>query len=167
MIILGIDPGYDRLGLAVIKQTAGKLELLYSDCFITNKKDAFSDRLLSVGNEIEKVLLDWQPNILAVEKLYFTTNQKTAMAVAEARGVITYLGAKHGLSLAEYTPREIKTCITGYGSADKKQIIEMIPKLIKLDKLIKYDDEYDAIGIALTHLARAPLTSLSTPKQKL
>jgi len=164
MIVLGIDPGYDRLGLAIIKQETGQQELLYSDCFITDKKDIFSCRLLAIGNEVEKILLDWQPDVVAMEKLYFTINQKTAMAVAEARGVITYLCAKHNLPLAEYTPLEIKTCITGYGAADKKQMIGLIPKLIKIAKIIEYDDEYDAIGVALTYLARAPLTLLSTPK---
>jgi crossover junction endodeoxyribonuclease RuvC len=162
MIVLGVDPGYDRLGLAIIKQENGKQELLYSDCFITNKKDAFSARLLNLGLEVEKVLRDWKPEVVAIEKLFFTVNQKTAMAVAEARGVITYLCAKNKLTLAEYTPLEIKMCITGYGSADKKQMIEMIPRLIKIKEKIKHDDEYDAIGVALTYLARSPLALLST-----
>jgi crossover junction endodeoxyribonuclease RuvC len=164
MIVLGVDPGYDRLGLAIVKQESGKLALLYSDCFTTDKKTIFSERLLTIGNEVEKVLKDWKPNMVASEKLFFTVNQKTAMNVAEARGIITYLAAKHGLPLSEYTPLEIKTCITGYGSADKKQMIGMIPKLVKINKPIKHDDEYDAIGVALTHLARAPLASLSTLK---
>ena len=164
MIVLGIDPGYDRLGLAVVEQKSGQLELLYSDCFMTDKKSAFSARLLVIGNEIEKILKTWSPQIVATEKLYFTVNQKTAMAVAEARGVITYLSAKHSLPLIEYTPLEIKSCVTGYGSSDKKQMIEMIPRLIKITKTIKHDDEHDAIGVALTHLARAPLSALSTTK---
>ncbi|MFA5001302.1 MAG: crossover junction endodeoxyribonuclease RuvC [Candidatus Paceibacterota bacterium] len=164
MLVLGIDPGYDRLGLAVVEQKNGQPELLYSDCLTTDKKAIFSARLLAVGNEIEKILKDWQPQVVATEKLYFTVNQKTAMAVAEARGVITYLGTKYGLLFAEYTPLEIKTCVTGYGSANKKQMTEMIPRLIKINKAIKYDDEYDAIGVALTHLARAPLSALSTIK---
>ncbi|MFA5022766.1 MAG: crossover junction endodeoxyribonuclease RuvC [Candidatus Paceibacterota bacterium] len=164
MIVLGIDPGYDRLGLAIVKQEAGQQELLHSDCFVTDKKTIFSERLLAIGEEVEKVIKDWEPEMVAMEKLFFTVNQKTAMNVAEARGVITYLSAKHGLKLSEYTPLEIKTCITGYGSADKKQMIEMIPKLIKIKKIIKHDDEYDAIGVALTHLARAPLSALSTFK---
>lgn len=164
MIVLGIDPGYDRLGLAVVKQEAGRLELLYSDCFITDKKEIFNKRLLAIGNEVEEVLLKYKPEVLVIEKLFFTVNRKTAMAVAETRGLITYLGAKHNLLIAEYTPLEIKTTITGYGLADKKQITEMIPRLIKINKTIKYDDEYDAIGIALTHLARASFAMLSTLK---
>lgn len=164
MLVLGIDPGYDRLGLAVIEQKNGQLELLYSDCFVTDKKVGFSSRLLAIGEEIERVLMTWSPQVVATEKLFFTVNQKTALMVAESRGVITYLSAKYGLPLAEYTPLEIKTTITGYGSADKKQMIEMIPRLIKIKKSIKHDDESDAIGVALTHLARAPLSTLSTSK---
>jgi len=153
MIVLGIDPGYDRLGLAIIKQEAGRQELLYSNCFTTDKKNIFSERLLAIGNEIEKILFDWQPDMVATEKLFFTVNQKTAMAVAETRGIIIYLSAKYGLPLAEYTPLEVKTCITGYGSADKKQMADFIPKLIRIDQAIKHDDEYDAIAIALTAFA--------------
>ena len=164
MILLGVDPGEDRVGLAIIKQTAGKQELLYSVCLITDKKDTFSHRLLMIGEKVEKVLTTWQPTVMAIEKLFFTVSKKTAMAVAEARGVIIYLGAKHNLTIAEYTPLEIKTCVTGYGSADKRQITEMIPRLIKINKIIKYDDEYDAIGVALTYLAHAPFVALSTPK---
>lgn len=165
MLILGIDPGYERLGLAVVKQEAGQTKLLYSDCFITDKKNIFSERLLSLGAEVETIIKKWKPNLVATEKLFFTVNQKTAMNVAEARGVINYLCAKYKTPIAEYTPPEIKTCVTGHGSADKKQMISMIPHLIKIEKEIKYDDEYDAIGVALTHLARAPLSRLSTNKQ--
>ncbi len=164
MVILGIDPGYERLGLAVVDQENSKTKLLYSDCFTTNKKSLFNERLLSLGIEIERVIKEWKPDFVATEKLFFTVNQKTAMNVAEARGAINYLCAKHKLPVIEYTPLEIKTCITGYGSADKKQMTSMIPHLIKIDKKIKYDDEYDAIGVALTHLARAPLSRLSTSK---
>lgn len=164
MLVLGIDPGYERLGLAVVKQEASKIELLYSDCFTTDKKNTFGERLLCLGTEVERIIKKWEPNLTATEKLFFTVNQKTAMNVAEARGVINYLSAKYQIPIAEYTPLEIKTCITGYGSADKKQMISMIPKLLKIDKKIKHDDEYDAIGVALTHLARAPLSGLSTIK---
>lgn len=162
MVILGIDPGYERLGLAVVKQERGETKLLYSDCFLTDKKVIFGERLLSLGNEVEMVIKKWTPDLAATEKLFFTVNQKTAMKVSEARGVINYLCTKYKIPIAEYTPLEIKTCVTGYGSADKKQITSMIPRLIEINKEIKHDDEYDAIGVALTHLARAPLSGLST-----
>jgi crossover junction endodeoxyribonuclease RuvC len=135
----------------------------FNHWFLSNKKDLFSDRLLNLGNKIKEVLIKWKPEVVAIEKLFFTVNQKTAMTVAEARGMIIFLCAQQGLTLAEYTPLEIKKCITGYGSADKKQVIEMIPRLIRLEKEIEHDDEYDAIGVALTYLACSTMTSLSTP----
>lgn len=164
MIVLGVDPGYDRLGLAVIRQENGKQELLYSDCFVTDKKMMFGERLLALGNEVENIFIDWKPEVVAIEKLFFTTNQKTAMGVAETRGMILYLATKHNLKIFEYTPPEIKTCVTGYGSASKKQVSEMIPRLLKIKKGIRYDDEYDAIGIALTCLAKVSFPLLSTTK---
>jgi crossover junction endodeoxyribonuclease RuvC len=159
MLILGIDPGYDRLGVALVKKEGGKEELVFSDCFLSDKKKALSERLLEIGNELEKLIKEHKPDAIATEKLYFTVNQKTAMSVAEARGVISYLGAKHHIPLTEYTPPEIKLTVTGYGNANKKQVAEMVPRLIKISKSIKYDDEYDAIAIALTHLAIRPSTS--------
>ncbi len=153
MLVLGIDPGYDRLGVALIKKDNGKEELVFSACFLSSNKDCLGERLLSVGSELEKLIKEYKPDTVATEKLYFTVNQKTAMAVAEARGVISYLSAKHHIPLFEYTPPEIKLTVTGYGNANKKQVAEMVPRLIKISKEVKYDDEYDAIAIALTHLA--------------
>lgn len=154
MFVLGIDPGYDRLGVAIVKKEGGKEELIFSDCFLSDKKNTLGERLLEIGNELENLIKKYRPEATATEKLYFTVNQKTAMAVAEARGVISYLSAKHKIPLFEYTPPEIKLTVTGYGNANKKQVAEMIPRLIKISKSIKYDDEYDAVAIALTHLAR-------------
>ncbi len=156
MLILGIDPGYDRLGVALVKKDGGKEELVFSDCFISSNKDTLGERLLVVGNKLEKLIKEYKPDSIATEKLYFTVNQKTALSVAEARGVISYLCAKHKLPLTEYTPPQIKLTVTGYGNANKKQIAEMIPRLIKISKEVRYDDEYDAIAIALTHLAINP-----------
>lgn len=156
MLILGIDPGYDRLGVALVKKKKGQEELIFSDCFISSSKDSLGERLLTVGDKLEKIIKDYQPDSLATEKLFFSVNQKTALSVAEARGVVSYLSAKHKLNLSEYTPQQIKQTVTGYGNANKKQIAEMIPRLIKITKEVKYDDEYDAIAIALTHLAIHP-----------
>ncbi|MEK7504947.1 MAG: crossover junction endodeoxyribonuclease RuvC [Patescibacteria group bacterium] len=148
MIIAGIDPGYGKMGVAIIEGE----KLLFSDCLITSSKESLADRLLQLGQDFEKILKKFSPERLALEKLFFTTNQKTAMAVAEARGMITYLGRAHGLKIADYTPLEIKQTITGYGHASKKQVADFLPKLIKIDKKIKEDDELDAIAVALTDL---------------
>lgn len=166
MLVLGIDPGYDRLGVAIIKKDSGKEEYIFSDCFLSDKKDSLGDRLLDIGDRLEKLIKDRKPDFVATEKLYFTVNQKTAMAVAEARGVISYLSAKHKIPLFEYTPPEIKLTVTGYGNANKKQVAEMVPRLLKISKEVKYDDEYDAIAIALTHLAMGGINYPQTSRQK-
>jgi len=154
MRIIAIDPGYERLGIAVIEKNPKQKEtLLYSDCFKTDKDTPHHERLGLIGDEIERIILEYKPQVLALENLFFSTNAKTAITVAEARGVILYEAAKHGLHVYEYGPGEIKVAVTGYGKSDKEQIIAMIPRLIKVEKNIKHDDEYDAIAVGLTCLA--------------
>ncbi|MEK7650807.1 MAG: crossover junction endodeoxyribonuclease RuvC [Patescibacteria group bacterium] len=158
MKILGIDPGYERLGVAIVeksKNTNNQEILIYSDCLITSKNLTFSKRLLKLGTELEKIIKKYQPDCLALEDLFFAKNQKTAMAVASVRGMIIYLAEKNNLEISEHSPNTVKLTITGYGRADKAQMMQMLPKLIKINKAIKHDDEYDAIGLALTALARA------------
>ncbi|MDP3725762.1 MAG: crossover junction endodeoxyribonuclease RuvC [bacterium] len=155
MKILAIDPGFERLGIAVLqKKQKGQEELLYSACFKTSPKIPFSKRLLAIGNEIEKIIKKYNPDALAIETLFFNTNQKTAMRVAEARGVIIFESQKNDLGVFEYTPLQIKIAITGYGKATKDQVAVMVSKLIKLNGASeKNDDELDAIAIGLTHSA--------------
>lgn len=151
--ILGIDPGYDRLGLAIIEKSETGLNLIYSDCLQTNKKDSLSSRFLFLGQELKKIIKREKPNVIALETLYFSVNQKTASKVAEVRGMITYLGAEMGLPIFEYNPMQVKVCISGWGGADKKQMIELVKKQIVVPDDVKIDDEYDAIAIAMTHSA--------------
>jgi len=153
MKVLGIDPGYDRMGVAIVEKQSGKEVVLFSSCLISEKSDDFPDRLFQLGQDLEKVIKKWKPDALSMEKLFITKNQKTAMNVAETRGMIIYLAKKHSLSIDQYTPMEIKQTITGHGGADKKQVTQMIEKLVCLSKEKRLDDEYDAIGAALTHLA--------------
>lgn len=159
MLILGIDPGFERLGIALIEKEKGQKEkLIFSECFRTPKEKEFVDRLVLLGEKIEKILLDYEPNILSIETLYIETNQKTAMRVSEARGVVLYLAKKYNLEVCEYTPLQIKSAITGYGKADKKSVMLMVPKLIQIsDSKKMLDDELDAIGIALTCTAHKKL----------
>ncbi len=153
MRVLAIDPGYERVGIAVVEKNNGKDVLLFSECFKTPASELFSARLAMIGAEIARLAEEYQPTAMALETLFFTNNQKTAMQVAEARGVLLYEGAKRGLQIHEYTPLQIKIATTGYGKSDKKQIISMIPKLIKIEKEIAHDDEYDAIATGITCLA--------------
>ncbi len=147
--ILGIDPGFGRLGIAVVEKNP-KDVLLFSECFETDASLSQSKRLFQIYEEIEKVILKWQPASLAIETLFFNKNITTGIKVAEARGVIVTLAEKHGLKICEYGPQEIKSAVSGYGKATKEQMISMIPKLVKMTQVIKHDDEYDAIGVALT-----------------
>jgi len=153
--ILGIDPGYDRLGIAVIeKPLRGKEVVLYSDCFQTSPKETIYARFSKIGAEIARIIETFEPDALALETLFISKNQKTAMRVSEARGIIIYEAAKNGLVVYEYGPMEIKTAITSDGSSDKERIIKMVKLLVKLPEKQTYDDEYDAIAVALTHSAR-------------
>jgi len=154
MKILSIDPGYERLGIAILeKNKIEKEKLLYSDCFKTSAKDSFHTRLGQIGKEIRKLIEEYEPEALAIENLFFESNQKTAMHVAETRGVLIYEAVSHGLTIQEFTPLQIKAAVTGSGRADKKQVISMIGRLIELNKEIKHDDEYDAIACGLTYFA--------------
>ncbi len=156
MRIIAIDPGYERLGIAVLEKLPQQKEtLVYSDCFFTPKTLSHSTRLALLGDEVKKIITEYAPTALAIEKLFFSKNVTTALLVAEARGVILYQGAAQGLNIAEYNPADIKIAVTGYGKSDKKHIIAMVPKLITITKKIKYDDEYDAIAIGLTHFAHS------------
>ncbi len=144
--ILAIDPGYGRLGIAVLENTS----LLYSDCFETSKELSHGERLKALGQELQKVIKKYKPEVLAIEKLFWGSNAKTALAVAEARGVILYEASCANLIIREFSPAEIKIAVTGHGRSTKVQIIKMIPKIITISKEIKHDDEYDAIAIGLT-----------------
>jgi crossover junction endodeoxyribonuclease RuvC len=153
MRIIAIDPGYERVGIAVLEKGSGKEELLFSECFKTLTTEKHEDRLRLIGEEIEKIIKEYKPEALAIETLFFKTNAKTAMKVSEARGVILYEAAKNNLKVAEFTPLQIKVAVTGYGKSDKEQVIFMVEKLIKITQPVKYDDEYDAIACGLTYFA--------------
>lgn len=153
MIILGIDPGYERLGIAVLEKNKGKEEVLYSECFKTSAKLKFEDRLFLIGQKIEEIIKKYKPEVLAIETLFSNTNQKTVMHVSETRGVVIYEAIKKSLKIFEASPPQIKMATTGYGKADKNQVIKMVKMLVKIDNNKKSDDELDAIAIALTAFA--------------
>ena len=154
MRIIAIDPGFERVGVAIIDKTLKpKHNLVYSNCFKTSSKIPFHERLTLIGNEVESLIKKYKPEALSIEKLYFTTNQKTVMGVSEARGVIIYSASRNGLSIFEYTPPQIKIAVTGYGKSSKEGVMSMVPKLIDIKEKIKSDDELDAIAIGITCLA--------------
>ena len=152
MKILGIDPGFERLGIAILEKNINtkKEELIFSECFKTSAKLEFSERLKLIGEEVQSIIKKYKPEILAIETLFLTTNHKTVMHVAEARGVVIYEASCAGLKIFEASPPQIKIATTGYGKATKEQMMKMVKILIKIDKSKKSDDELDAVAIALT-----------------
>ncbi|HEU0080792.1 MAG TPA: crossover junction endodeoxyribonuclease RuvC [Candidatus Paceibacterota bacterium] len=157
MRIIAIDPGYERLGVAILEKNPREREsLVYSECFQTDKALPHDQRLGLVATELDRVIALYAPQALCLETLFFSVNQKTATKVAEVRGVILAAAARHGLKVYEYGPGQIKVAVTGHGKSDKKQVIAMIPRLIDVKKgadAIRYDDEYDAIAVGLTCFA--------------
>jgi crossover junction endodeoxyribonuclease RuvC len=153
MKVIAIDPGYERMGVAIIEKTKGKENLLYSECFKTSSKIPHEERLKLIGQEIEIIIKKYKPDAMAIETLFFKNNQKTAMHVSEARGVMLYVASASGLSVKEFSPMAIKIAVTGYGNSEKKQVVFMVKKLIQVETIIKYDDEYDAIAVGLTYFA--------------
>lgn len=155
MRVLAIDPGYDRCGLAVLERVRGKEHVLHSQCFITDRSAPFSERLGALGAEVLRLFTVYRPDGVALEKLYFGTNQKTAMGVSEVRGMLMYLTSAKKLPLFEFTPAQVKTGVTGSGRSDKTQVAAMVKRLVTLPKGNRHDDEYDAIALGLTCLATA------------
>lgn len=160
MRILGIDPGFERLGIAILEKNKSdkKEHVLFSECFKTSAKLDFDERLRLIGEEVKKIIKEYKPEVLAIETLFLTTNHKTVMCVAEARGVVIYEAALAGLKIFEASPPQIKIATTGYGRADKGQIMKMVKILVEIDNSKKSDDEMDAIAIALTALAHIRVT---------
>lgn len=154
MKVFAIDPGYGRCGVAVVEKLDGKEVLLYSACIETSSAGDFPKRLETVVSECVRLAKKFEPDAMTLEKLYFSTNQKTAMRVAEVRGALIQMATDCDLPLFEYGPGEVKSAVTGSGRADKQQVKKMLHALMSIQKIIRHDDEYDAIAIALTHLAR-------------
>jgi crossover junction endodeoxyribonuclease RuvC len=154
MRIIAIDPGYERLGIAVLEKNK-KEELVFSTCFKTSKTLPFVERLELVGREVARVITEFEPTELAIENLFINSNQKTAMRVAEVRGAILYQARLSKLAVAEYTPLQVKVATTGYGKATKDQVVSMVQKLVARTEKKFQDDEMDAIAVGLTHFAHA------------
>ena len=153
MKILGIDPGYGRCGVCVIDNLTRPEVVLFSDCIETKKSTEMFERFRQVSEAIRAAIHLYQPQIMAMEKLFFDKNTKTAIDVAQVRGALMMIAAEENLKLFEYTPAQIKVAVTGYGRASKLDVIKMIPKLVKpnqrLESGVAIDDEYDAIATAL------------------
>jgi crossover junction endodeoxyribonuclease RuvC len=152
MRILAIDPGYDRLGVAVLEGNASRPTLITSRCVEPNK-GAQVDRLSHVSSAITSAINEYAPDALAIETLFFGINKKTALGVAEARGAVLAAAGLAGLPVIECSPQQVKIAVTGHGGADKAAVAKMIPRLVSLSEKKRLDDELDAIAIGITALA--------------
>ena len=151
MIILGIDPGLAIVGYGVIEYKSPTFSTLAHGAILTPAKTKVEDRLISIYNELDSLIKMYKPDAVAIEELFFNTNQKTVISVAEARGCILLVCKMNGVPIFEYTPLQVKQSVVGYGRADKKQVISMVKLLLKLEKAPKLDDTCDALAIAICH----------------
>jgi len=149
MNILGIDPGYGRCGFGIIKKEGNKLTALDYGCIETDKHLDFPLRLNELNTALSQIITTYQPERIGVEELFFAKNSTTALKVAHARGVILLRSQNSDAELLELTPNQIKQAITGQGSADKKQMQQMVKILLSLAKIPKPDDAADALAVAI------------------
>ena len=157
MIALGIDPGYGICGFGFVQNLDGNISALSFGVINTSPQAIMQDRLLKIHSELNRLIDNFKPDIVGVEKLFFGKNSTTAVAVAQARGVVLLAAAQHNLQLVEITPNEVKQSITGYGKATKEQVIYMVTKILDLPEPPKPDDAADALAIALAASYTNPL----------
>jgi crossover junction endodeoxyribonuclease RuvC len=149
MIILGIDPGTATTGYGVLESEGGRLKMITYGCVLTSKELVMAERLNILGKELEKLIHQFNPEVMAIEELFFFKNKKTVISVGQARGVAVFIGKNCGIDVHEYTPLQVKQAVTGYGRADKKQVQAMVKNILKLKELPKPDDAADALAVAV------------------
>lgn len=160
-IVLGIDPGTAITGYGVVAETdRGDFELMACGVIRTSAQQKMSDRLLELFQDMQSLIVEFRPDEMAVEKLFFGRNVTTAISVGQARGAILVAGALGNVPISEYTPAEVKQAISGYGNADKRQIQEMVRNLLGLPDVPKPDDAADGVAIAICHLQSARWAAL-------
>ena len=162
MIILGIDPGFAIVGFGVLKSESGKQTLQTCGAITTPAGLPLPARLLQIENDMAQLFDAFRPDAMAIEELFFTNNITTGIGVAEARGVILAATERAGVPIYEYTPSEVKIAVTGYGKAEKRQVMDMVKRLLNLKAMPRPDDAADAVAIALCH-ARSFSSRLQDP----
>lgn len=151
MRILGIDPGIGRMGWGIVEVQSGKCKAQGFGCIETEPNSDLPGRLYALHDEVCRIIDEYKPEVLAIEDLFFSKNVKTAFAVGQARGVVLLAASQKNLSVAVYTPQQVKSAVAGYGKADKKQVGQMVKLTLKLPTVPTPDDTADALAIALTH----------------
>lgn len=169
MIILGIDPGYAIVGYGVVKCESARFELIACGAITTAADMPFHKRLKTIYDDMTQIVREYAPEEMSIEKLFFNSNEKTAIDVAQARGVTLLPAIERGIPIFEYTPLQVKSSIVGYGRAEKNQVQEMVKNMLHLKNIIKPDDTADAVAIAITHglsLGRRRLEKKNEVKSK-
>ena len=151
MRILGIDPGYAIVGFGVLEYNSGKFTVVDYGAITTSSDMDFNRRLKVIYDDMTEIITTYKPDEMGIEKLFFNTNEKTAIDVAQARGVTVLSAAKRNVPVYEYTPLQVKQAVVGYGKAEKKQVMEMTRSILKLANIPKPDDAADALAIAICH----------------
>jgi crossover junction endodeoxyribonuclease RuvC len=160
MRVLGVDPGTATTGYGVVQETETELQALAYGVVTTPSTQAMPERLQTIHRELTRLALEWEPDVAAVEELFFSANVRTAMSVGQARGVALLAMADAGLRVAEYSPSAVKQALTGYGRAGKQQMQEMVRLLLGLPEIPQPDDAADALAVAVCHLHSARLRAL-------
>ncbi len=151
MTVLGIDPGYAIVGCGVVEHRENKFRMLYYGAVTTQAHTPFNERIEALFDGVDALIKQYKPDAVAMEKLFFNTNQKTAIDVAQARGALVLAAQKNRVPIFEYTPLQVKQSVVGYGRAEKKQVQEMTRIMLNLEKIPKPDDAADALAMAICH----------------
>lgn len=152
MRVLGIDPGTAIVGFSILDFENNKFKVVDFGCIFTDKDMLMEDRLCKIYSELSEIIDKYKPDEMAIEELFYFKNNKTVISVGQARGVIVLCGRQKNLKINHYTPLQVKTGITGYGKAEKKQIQLMVQRILGLKEIPKPDDAADALAIAITHI---------------
>ena len=164
MRVLAIDPGFDRLGIAVLEGDASRPTLVWSTCVEPARGDK-EERLAAVHRAVAGAIAEYAPDLFAIETLFFSTNKKTALGVAEARGVALAAAGSAKIRVLEYSPQQVKLAVTGHGGADKAAVARMVPRLVSLPPRKRLDDELDAIALGIAALAqKIVFAQIDTPQ---
>ena len=155
MRILGIDPGVAIVGFGVIESDRGQQRMIQYGAITTHAGLPLATRLVQICNDLEQFIEQFQPDELAIEELFFSKNITTGIAVAHGRGVVLYTAEKMQIPIYEYTPMQVKQAVVGYGLAEKKQVMDMTRRLLKLKSIPRPDDAADAMAIAICHARSA------------
>jgi crossover junction endodeoxyribonuclease RuvC len=159
-IVLGIDPGLTRCGYAVLR-VSGNTEVSMSALGVlsTSPEKDLPNRLAEIAREIEELLDEYQPSAVAVERIFFQSNVRTAMSVGQVSGLVLSAAARRNIEVVQYSPNQVKLALTGWGGADKAQVQKMVKERLKLNSIPKPADAADAAAIALCHIASSPLSA--------